>query len=60
MKKKERKDLIEFLSKKKVHIEEIKFKAGEISTIYMNDVPIGSSQSNCFELIIRGNDRRKR
>ena len=55
-----RKDIIKFLSDKRVRIEEVEHKAGEINTIFMNDIPIGSSQNNTFELIIRGNDRRKK
>jgi hypothetical protein len=58
--KTKRKDIIKFLSSKKINVVEVEYKAGDVNTIYMNGIPVGSSQGNTFELIIRGNDRRKK
>jgi len=60
MKKMKRKHLIKFLSDKDVYIAEAEHKGGEVNTVFMGGIPLTSRQSNSFELIIRGRDRRKK
>ena len=55
-----RKNITKFLNDKKVRIDEVEHKGGEISSIFMKGVPLGSSQSKSFVLIIRGYDHRKK